>query len=469
MHLHAGSGRLQTAPTIAWSLNPTGALTRTDQQSDNSPIRMLSSARLGTPYSPKSRRPPANGIVPPVRSGSGRTSDLNTSGKVLVALRRLVISLLCVVALGASVDWLWRRGASASQSALAAAKSDPAVPVMAAEAGRRDVPVYLTGLGTVRAYKSVVLTSRVDGQIVKIDFDEGQNVHRGDVLVEVDPQPFAAALAQAQAAELRDEALLANARLDFNRAQDLAGKGSGTRQQLDTTRAQVAQFEASTKIDQAAITAAQVQLNYCQIRSPIDGRTGTRQVDEGNIVRANSTSGIVTINQIQPISVDFDLPAESLPEVRAHLAAGETTAVALDRDDHPLATGKLAVVDNQVNVATGTVRYKATFENKDEKLWPGQFVSIRLQIEVQHDALTVPNTAVLRGPEGTFVFVVTPAHVAAKRAVKLGFTNKELSVIESGLEAGELVVTDGQYRIQSGTLVNVLPQTAQDTPRAPTP
>ena len=340
---------------------------------------------------------------------------------------------------------------------------------MVAEARRRDVPVFLTGLGTVRAYESVVLTSRVDGQIVKFDFEEGQNVRRGDVLVEIDPQPFAAALAQAQAGELRDEALLANARLDFNRAQDLASKGSGTRQQLDTTRAQVAQFEASTKIDQAAIKAAQVQLNYCQIRSPIDGRTGTRQVDEGNIVRANSTAGIVTINQIRPISVDFDLPAESLQQVRAHLAAGETTAVALDRDDHALATGKLAVVDNQVNVATGTVRYKATFENKDEKLWPGQFVSIRLQVEVRHAALTVPDTAVLRDPEGTFVFVVTPAHVAEKRVVKTGFADKELTVIESGLEAGEQVVTDGQYRIQSGTPVTVLSQAGAGIAEAPKP
>ncbi len=384
-------------------------------------------------------------------------------------MKHLVPFLVGIVALGGGVDWILHHAASAPGGAVAATHAAPAVPVMAADASRRDVPVFLTGLGTVRAYESVVLTSRVDGQIVSIDFKEGQNVHRGDVLVEIDPQPFAAALAQAQAAELRDQALLANARLDFNRAQDLAGRGAGTRQQLDTTRAQVAQLEASTKIDQAAITAAQVQLDYCKIRSPIDGRTGTRQVDEGNIVRANSTTGIVTINQIRPISVDFDLPADSLQQVRAHLAAGETTAVALDRDDHPLATGKLAVVDNQVNAATGTVRYKATFENTDESLWPGQFVTIRLQIEVRHDALTVPDTAVLRDPQGTFVFVVTPAHLAAKRAVKTGFADKELTVIESGLGPGEQVVTDGQYRIQSGTPVTVLSPAAAGIAEAPTP
>jgi multidrug efflux system membrane fusion protein len=332
-----------------------------------------------------------------------------------------------------------------------------------AEAERRNVPIFLTGLGNVRAYKSVVLTSRVDGQIVKINFDEGQEVHRGDVLVEIDPQPFAAVLAQAEAAKTRDEALLANARLDFNRAQDLAGKGSGTRQQLDTTRAQVAQLEASGKIDQAAILAAQVQLNYCQIRSPIDGRTGTRQIDEGNIIRANSSSGIVTINQIHPISVDFDLPAEALAQVRAHMASGDTPAVALDRDDRPLAEGKLAVVDNQVNIATGTVRYKATFENIDEKLWPGQFVSIRLQVDVQHDALTVPATAVLRGPEGTYVFIVNAAHVVEKRPVRSGFTNKDVAVVEDGTKPGEQVVIDGQYRIQSGTPVDIQSQAIQST------
>ncbi len=384
-------------------------------------------------------------------------------------MKKPIAVLVCVIALGGGVDWFLHHTSSARHGAIAAANPDPAVPVTATEARRRDVPVFLIGLGTVRAYQSVVLTSRVDGQIVKIDFKEGESVRRGDVLVEIDPQPFAAALAQAQAAELRDEALLANARLDFNRAQDLAGKGSGTRQSLDTTRAQVSQFEASAKIDQAAITAAQVQLNYCQIRSPIDGRTGTRQVDEGNIVRANNASGIVTINQIHPISVDFDLPAETLHQVRAHLAAGETTAVAFDRDDHELAQGKLAVIDNQVNVATGTVRYKATFENKDETLWPGQFVSIRLQIEVQHGVLTVPDTAVLRGPEGTYVFVVTPAHVAEKRAVKAGFADKELTVIESGLAPGEQVVTDGQYRIQSGTPVTLLSRAVDGMAEAPKP
>ena len=377
-------------------------------------------------------------------------------------MKKLAGRIFCVLALGSGTAW-WLVHSTIVSPAATTGGAQASVPVVVAEAARRNVPISLTGLGTVRAYQSVVLTSRVDGQIVKMNFAEGDEVHRGDVLVEIDPQPFAATLAQAEAAKTRDEALLANARLDFNRAQELAAKGSGTRQQLDTTRAQVAQLEASGKIDQAAIQAAQVQLSYCQIRSPIDGRTGTRQIDEGNIVRANSTSGIVTINQIHPISVDFDLPAESLAQIRAHLHAGDTLAIALDRDDRPLAEGKLAVIDNQVNVATGTVRYKATFENKDERLWPGQFVSIRLQLDIARDALTVPIAAVLRGPEGTYVFVVNAAHVIEKRTVSTGFTDKDLAIVESGLRAGEQVVIDGQYRIQAGTPVNAAPQAAQGT------
>ena len=364
-----------------------------------------------------------------------------------------LLSVVCILALGSGAGWWLARPATSSHAAAPDGSGKPGVPVLVAEAARRDIPIFLTGLGTVRAYQSVVLTSRVDGQIVKMNFVEGEEVHRGDVLVEIDPQPFAAALAQAEAAKARDEALLANARLDFTRAQDLAGKGSGTRQQLDTTRAQVAQLEASGKIDQAAIQAAQVQLSYCAIRSPIDGRTGTRQIDEGNIVRANSTSGIVTINQIHPISVDFDLPAQSLAQVRAHLRAGDTSAIAMDRDDHTLAEGKLAVIDNQVSIATGTVRYKATFENKDENLWPGQFVTVRLQLDTQHDALTVPAPALLRGPTGSYVFVVGPTHVIEKRAVTTGYMNKDLVVVDSGIQPGDQVVTDGQYRVQAGTRV----------------
>jgi multidrug efflux system membrane fusion protein len=330
------------------------------------------------------------------------------------------------------------------------------VPVLATQVQRTDVQTFITGLGTVRAYNSVILTSRVDGQIVKINFSEGQEVHLGDVLVEIDPLPFEAALAQAEAAKLKDTAMLGNARLDLERAQKLVGNGSGTTQQLDTTRAQVAQLEASMKSDQAAVDAAQTQLNYCKIRSPIDGRTGTRQIDAGNIVRASNSNGIVTINQIRPISVDFDLRSDSLPQIRAQMKLRSVSVSALDRDDQPIAEGILAVIDNQVNVSTGTIRYKATFENLDETLWPGQFVTVKVRLEVRSAAITIPTTAVLRGPDGTYAFVIDQAQIVHKKPIAVDFINKDVAVIGRGLEPGEQVITEGQYRVQSGTLVKVL-------------
>jgi len=335
--------------------------------------------------------------------------------------------------------------------------------VMAVEVERGDVEIDLSALGTVQAFNSVLLTSRVDGQIVKLNFGEGEDVHAGDVLVELDPQPFEAALAQAQSMKLKDQAQLNNARLDLERAQRLVTTGAGTTQQLDTARAQVAQLEASTKADQAAIDAAQVQLNYSRIRSPLDGRTGTRLVDAGNIVRGNSATGIVMINQIHPVSVSFALPADALSRVRARMKLGDVRIIAQDRNDKKLATGKLAVIDNQINVATATVVCKATFENTDEALWPGQFVNVRIELDVRRNAVTVPPTAVLRGSEGTYAFIIDASSVVEKRPVKVDFSNQRVAVIAEGLSPGEKVVTDGQYRIKAGTLVEVVQSAA---PRA---
>jgi multidrug efflux system membrane fusion protein len=356
-------------------------------------------------------------------------------------------------------------GLSAVEAAALAADGQQPVPVYAAEVRRADVPIYVTGLGTVRAYNSVTVTSRVDGQILKINFGEGQEVRSGDVLVEIDPQPFKAVLAQAQAAKLRNQALLSNARLDLDRAQRLVGTGAGTTQQLDTAKAQVAQLEASTASDEATINAAQTQLNYCTIRAPISGRTGTRMIDEGNIVRGNSATAIVTVNQIHPISVDFDLRADILPQIRIRMKTADLLATAFDRDDHELQSGKLSVIDNQVNTSTGTIRLKATFDNSDESLWPGQFVTIRLQLEVRHDAITVPPTAVLRGPDETYAFVVDQSRTVRKKPIKVGLLAKDLAIIDSGLVPGEQVVTEGQYRIQTGTPVNVIPTPDQPIDR----
>ena len=378
---------------------------------------------------------------------------------------RVVFAVLVLgAAAGAASLEFGRPPAPGGAQASAAAKDQgPAVPVMAGEVGRGDVEIDLSALGTVQAFNSVLLTSRVDGQIVKLNFGEGENVHAGDVLVELDPQPFEAALAQAQSMKLKDQAQLNNARLDLERAQRLVTTGAGTTQQLDTARAQVAQLEASTKADQAAIDAAQVQLNYSRIRSPLDGRTGTRLVDAGNIVRGNSATGIVMINQIHPVSVSFALPADALSRVRARMKLGDVRIIAQDRNDKKLATGKLAVIDNQINVATATVVCKATFENTDEALWPGQFVNVRIELDVRRNAVTVPPTAVLRGPEGTYAFIIDASSVVEKRPVKVDFSNRRVAVIAEGLSPGEKVVTDGQYRIQAGTLVEVVQSAA---PRA---
>ncbi len=311
----------------------------------------------------------------------------------------------------------------------------------------------------MQALNSVLVRSRVDGQIVKINYSEGKDVHAGDVLVEIDPAPFEAALAQAQANKLKDQAQLDNARLDLDRAVRLVKSGATSTQQLDTQKALVAQLDASVKADQAAIDMAQVQLDYSRIRSPIDGRAGTRLVDAGNIVHATDLTGVVTINQIHPIFVDFALPADSLPRIRAGLK-GDIPVTAQDPNGQDLATGKLSVIDNQINSTTGTINYKATFDNTEEALWPGQFVNVRVQLEILRGVIAVPVTAVQYGPDGPYAFVIGPDRVVQKRAIKTGAVNKISAVIDGGLQAGELVVTDGQYRIEAGSTVEVLDKPA---------
>ena len=343
-----------------------------------------------------------------------------------------------------------------------------AVPVSAAPAQRQDVPIYLAGLGTVQAYNSVLAKSRVDGQIVKINFSEGKDVRTGDVLVEIDPRPYEAVLSQAQANKLKDEAQLENARLDLDRLSRLVATNAVSKQQADTARALVAQLEATVKADQASIDMARTQMDYTRIRSPIDGRAGTRMIDLGNIVLATDTAGIVTINQLNPIYVNFALPADSLPPVRARLKKGDVRVTVQDSNLADLASGAITVIDNQVNTATGTVTYKATFANGDEVLWPGQFVNVRVEIDVRRDVLALPVRAIQQGPDGPFVFVVEPNHVVAKRPVKVGPSSKVAAIIDAGLQQDEMVVTDGQYRIQSGTQVDILVGPPEPSGRAAT-
>jgi multidrug efflux system membrane fusion protein len=330
-----------------------------------------------------------------------------------------------------------------------------AIPVIAAEVQRADVPIFLSGLGTVQALNSVLVKSRVDGQIKKINFTEGQDVHLGDVLVEIDPDPYQAALNQAQANKLKDEALLENARLDLNRFTRLAATGAVASQQLDTTRALVKQLEASIQSDQATIYSAQIQLDYSHIRSPLDGRAGTRLIDAGNVVKATDTTGIVIINQLDPIFVTFPLPADTLAAIRAAAAQGTIKVSAEDSAGKQLATGKLSVIDNLINPNTATINFKAIFENASRVLWPGQFVNVRVEIDVRHDVVAVPLTVVQQGPSGPYAFVVGKDRTVEKRVIKVGVTNKTTAVIDSGLDPGETVVTDGQYRIQAGSRVEL--------------
>jgi multidrug efflux system membrane fusion protein len=337
----------------------------------------------------------------------------------------------------------------------------PAIPVRATVVKRQDVPVFLSGLGTVQAFNSILVKSRVDGQIIKINFSEGQNIRAGDVLVEIDPAPYQAALGQAQATKLKDEAQLENARLDLERFGRLATTNAISKQQLDTARALVAQLEATIKADQAMIDMAQTQLDYSRIRSLIDGRVGTKLVDAGNIVRAADTTGIVTINQLNPINVTFALPADSLPRIKASAQNGEVRVVAQDSNGIDLLSGKLTVIDNLINPATSTINYKATFDNPAEVLWPGQFVNVRVELEVQRDVIAVPVTAIQQGPDGPYAFVVDQNKKVLKRALKVSLLNKTTAIIDNGLQPGDQVVIEGQYRIQAGSTVEVLPEATQ--------
>jgi multidrug efflux system membrane fusion protein len=349
-------------------------------------------------------------------------------------------------------------------SALPVAKAsaaDAAIPVVADVARRADVPVFLVGLGSVAPLHSVTVTSRIDGQLVKLDFVDGQDVHAGDLLAEIDPQPLQAALAQVEATKMRDDVLVANARLDLARAQTLTTKGVGSTQVLDTAKASVAQLEATGKVDQAAIDIQQIQLRFTQIRAPLDGRAGIHLVDAGNIIRASDTGGIVRINQIHPIAVDFSLPSGDLSRVQAVMKTGNAPVVAQDNTGQQLASGSLSVVDNQINGATATIRIRAVFDNADDRLWPGQFVNVRVQAELQRGVVTIPVTAIVRGPDGTYAFVVDKDRHIVKRPVTVRYSNAELAVVGEGVQPGETVVTDGQYRIQEGDLVEVTSGAAQ--------
>jgi len=337
----------------------------------------------------------------------------------------------------------------------------PSIPVQAATASRADVPIQETGLGSVQAFNTVTIKVRVDGELQKVDFTEGQMVKAGDLLAQIDPRPFQAALDQALAKQAQDQAQLGNARLNLQRDSDLATHQFATQQVVDNEKASVAQLEAAIKGDEAAIENARVQLGYTTITAPIGGRTGIRLIDQGNIVHATDANGIVVLTQLQPISVIFTLPEDDLPAIAEAQEKGPVTVTALNRDDKgELDKGTLALVDNEIDQTTGTLRLKATFPNPHNRLWPGQFVNIRVLLHTDRDVLTVPSGAIQRGPAGLYVYRVKPDSTVEIQPVEVGPYGDNVAVVTAGLGAGDRVVTAGQYRLQSGARVAVAAEPA---------
>jgi len=333
-----------------------------------------------------------------------------------------------------------------------AAARGPAIPVSVAQVDQADFPVYLTSLGTVQAFNTVVVRTRVDGEIDKIAFQEGQTVKQGDLLAEIDPRPYQAALDQAKAKKVQDEANLANANLDLQRYTKLGE--FATRQQTDTQRSTVAQLTAQIAADDAAIANAQTQFDYTQVKSPISGVVGLRQVDLGNIVNAATQTGIVTVTQVEPISVIFTAPEEQLPYISEAQKVAPLKTIAITTDGKkPLAEGKLSVINNQVDTSSGTIRLKAVFDNKNHVLWPGQSVSTRLLVKTLKDATVVPDDAIQHGTNGLYAYAVSADNKAELRNVKVSQSIDGRTVVDEGLKPGERVITGGQFKVQPGSLV----------------
>jgi len=366
---------------------------------------------------------------------------------------------VCAIAVFGCLGWLYMSADSGKREA----KGPAPVPVVTQTIQNADFPVYLNGLGTVQPYRTVTVRSQVDGQVIKVEFRQGQMVNEGDLLVQIDPRPFQAALGMAQAKKAQDEANLKNAQLDLERYSQLAKQDYASRQQLDTQQAKVDTLNAQIKGDQASIDNAQTQLSYTTIRSPLTGKVGFRLIDPGNIVHATDQTGIVTIVKLQPISVVFTAPEESVGQINKALAAGTVPAIALSSDStKTLAQGHLALVDNKVDQASGTIQMKATFENKDNALWPGLSVATRLLIDTQRNVLVISNDAIQHGPNGLYSFVVGKDNKVEKRDIEVGDEGTSQSVVRKGLASGDRVVTTGQYRLTEGALVT--PRNANPSP-----
>lgn len=339
----------------------------------------------------------------------------------------------------------------------------PAVPVVAGAVKSADVPIYLRGVGTVIAYNTAIVRSQIQGQLTRIAFTEGQTVKPGDLLAQIDPRPYQAQLDQMNANRLRDQAQLTNALANLDRYTQLLGKGYATQQLSDTQKAQVAQLQNAVKADDALIEQASVQLDYTRLTAPIPGITGVRQVDVGNIIHPTDPNGLVVVAQIEPISLIFTLPQAELPQIQAQMAKGPLTVIAYSQDGKiRLDEGRLLLINNQIVQTTGTIQLKAEFSNTAHRLWPGQLVNVQLLVDTRKDGLTVAAAAVQQGPNGAYVYVISPAGTAELRPITVAQISQGQALIDQGLQANETVVVDGQYRLQEGSRVQELHGKAAD-------
>jgi multidrug efflux system membrane fusion protein len=372
---------------------------------------------------------------------------------------RQIFLVVAGIALACVAAWiiLWRHGSSqAAQSAL-----PPSIPVSVTAAAQRDVPIYYDALGTVQALNTVAIRAQVNGQIISIDFRQGQEVHKGDVLAKIDPAVFKSALDQAVSKKSEDEALLVDAEKDLARFNTLVLKNFETHQNLDAQQAKVDQTKATIDADQAAIEAAQTQLNYATITAPIDGVVGFRQVDIGNIIHTNDVNPLTVLTQIKPCTVVFTLPQDDLGPVREAMLHGSVPVLAFDQNDkEQLAEGHLLLINNQIDQTTSTIQLKAEFANEDERLWPGEFVRIRILITTRKDVVTIPPVAVQRGPTGLYAWVVKPDNTVDQRVIETTSVNNDLTIVTKGIAAGEQVVVNGQYRLDVGSRVDAKTQAA---------
>ena len=384
-------------------------------------------------------------------------ADLASSGRTPQGQGRgwiWIVALVAVLALGV---WYFRSKGSTEAMGPGGPQGQfggGPVPVVVATARRGDLPVYFNGLGTVTAFNTVTVRSRVDGQIVKINFTEGQTVHAGDALVEIDPRPYQVQLEQAEGQLAKDQAQLQDVKVDYDRYQQLFKEGVVPKQQVDTQQAQVGQYLGAIKADQAAIDNAKLQITYSHITAPITGRVGLRLVDMGNIVHATDTTGLLVITQLQPIAVIFSLPQDQLSQVMSKLHGAQLPVEAYDRDDTTkIATGKLLTIDNQIDTTTGTYKLKSEFGNEKNTLFPNQFVNIHLLVDTKRNVTIVPSTAIQRGPQGTYVYLAQKDNSVKIRPVTMALSSGNSVGITKGLQAGDVVVVDGQDKLQDGSKI----------------